>query len=92
MTQIDAINWKIGDTVARMDMVLKIDKIEMDTGEYFVEVGIWDDDAGKFQYINPGNLPEAKKIVAAVSSIQLLTFIGGVNPRSVDALINRFGI
>ena len=76
------IDWRIGDVVARMDMVLKIKQIELDTGEYFVRVGVWNADNEKFEYI--------PKEIAAVSSCQLVTFVGGVNPPSVDILVNRF--
>ena len=49
---VNSIEWKVKDTVARMDMVLKIDAISPN-GDIFVKVGIWDDDAEKFLYQTP---------------------------------------
>ena len=74
-----------------LDIVLRIDNFEPDTGEYFVKVGVWDDNDsgnGDYVYLDHCNMCD---IVAAVSGMELEAFVAsGVIPVAVVLLIDRF--
>lgn len=93
MINRDAIKWQIGDIVGRLDLdiILIVDNYEPDTGEYFVNVGIWDDETNSYDIIQTetGGGDE-RMIVAAVSEDGIEQFVRGVTPRAVDDLINQF--
>ena len=85
MTQVIVIQWQIGDVVARLDLdiVLEIEDFEPDTGEYFVLVGLWDENDQEYQIIEHS--------VVSVSGVELEAFVAsGVIPVAVVLLIDRF--
>ncbi len=86
MTETDAIQWQIGDLLTRLDLdiVLEIDDFEPDTGEYFVLVGLWDENVQEYQNI--------EHAAVSVSGGELEAFVAsGVKPVAVGLLIDRFG-
>ena len=86
MINNNASKWQIGDVVARLDLgvVLEIDNFELDTGEYFVLVGLWDENDQEYQIIEHSSV--------SVSGPEIEAFVAsGVIPRAVDLLVNRFG-
>lgn len=81
------IQWQIGDLAARfdLDIVLEIEDFEPDTGEYFVLVGLWDENDQEYRIIEHS--------AVSVSGVELEAFVdSGVKPRSVDALLDQFRI
>lgn len=94
MTKVDAIKWRAGDVVVRVDLdvMLRVDQYQPNTDEYFVRVAVWDDNAcgnGDYVYIEDSDMLD---LVAAVSGAELDEFVAsGVNPKTVDILIKRFG-
>ena len=86
MTEIDAIQWQIGDVVARLDLdiVVEIEDFEPDTGEYFVLVGLWDENVQEYDIIGDSAI--------SVSGVELEAFVAsGVNPCAVGLLIDSLG-
>lgn len=79
------IEWKPGDIVARMDMALKVHKVDLDEferngGLYLVKVGPWDDKADKYKYF--------PNLLAEVNGDDLVAFASGVTPRTVTKLLD----
>ncbi|MCK5608203.1 hypothetical protein KAR91_40350 [Candidatus Pacearchaeota archaeon] len=81
--------WPVGQVLARMDMVLGIDAVEPDTGEYFVKVAIWSDETDCYEEIK--HTDPSWRAIAAISGDDIDKFFSGVNPKAVDILIERFG-
>ena len=88
MIKAIVIQWQTGDLLARLDLgiVLEIDDFEPDTGEYFVLVGLWDENVQEYEFI------EHSPSAVSVSGVELEAFVGsGVNPCAVRLLIDNVG-
>lgn len=74
-----------GDTVARENVALYVEFVQPDTGEHFVQVKVWDESSEKYERV--GNNLEA---LAVVSGLELENFLSGVNPSTVDYVLENY--
>lgn len=87
MIDENPLQWQPGDIMARMDMALKVHKVDLDefdraTGLYLVKVGPWDDKAGEYKYF--------PNLLAEVNGDDLVAFASGVTPRTVTKLLDCY--